>query len=163
MKKAALIVLLFIIGGSAMATQHKHKKKSKPAHEIISIAMRRTGCYGRCPAYIIEINKNGMATYTAMRFTADSGVFIKNIGANLVKEIGNEVYDTRIDTCRDMYKSPNTDLPGLIFTITYADSVKTINNANYGPAALRQLTQTMDGIVGKKVDETWQRQNTSVH
>lgn len=157
MKKAAWLLLLLMVCLSTTAKQKKHKKKKNSANEIESISMRRTGCYGRCPAYIIEIKKDGMATYTAIRFTADSGVFKKNIGVKKVSEIFNQANTSRIDTCKNEYKALATDLPGLIFTIKYTNTTKTIDNANYGPPVLRQLADTMDGIAGKKVDETWHR------
>ncbi len=157
MKNAVLLILSVLIVFSVEARQRKHKKKVKSGNKIETITMQRTACYGRCPTYIIELNKNGSVIYTAYRNTADSGVFEKNIGEKRADEIFNQAVTTKIDTCRNEYIMRVTDLPGLIFTIKYADSTKIINNANFGPAVLRELSETLDGITGKKVDETWHR------
>src|ERR1035441_2999498 len=98
MKKAALIVLLLIVGVSAIAKHHKNKKKQKAGTDIIAVSMRRTGCYGRCPSYIIELTQSGMVKYTAIRFTTDSGIFRKNIGLIRTTEILDQVINTRVDT-----------------------------------------------------------------
>ena len=151
------MVLFLAIASPAIAKQNKHKKKSKPGNQLISVAMRRTGCFGKCPAYIIDVNKSGVATYTGIRFTEDSGAFEKNIGTKKVAEIFDEVIADRIDTCKNEYVNRMTDLPGLIFTIKYADSTKTITNANYGPLVLKHLTDAMAALAGKKLDGTWKR------
>jgi len=140
-----------------MAKHHRHKSQQSVADSIQSIYMHRTGCYGRCPIYKIELNNTGMAKYTAIRFTADSGVFEKNIGKKKAAEIFEKIIDSRIDTCKNLYPTRISDLPGLIFTITYTNSTKTINNANFGPPVLRKLTESIDSITGKKLDESWQR------
>jgi len=155
MRKIALVILSLIISVSSFA-KHKHKK-SQPASNIESVSMRRTACYGHCPVYTIEIDKNGTATYTATLFNADTGTFTKNIGSKKVMDIFNQFNTYRVDTCQNAYKPRATDLPGVMFTIHYTNNTKTIMNVNYGPAFLKQLIEVMDSIVGKKTDNTWQK------
>ena len=157
MRKAFLVLLALSIGFNSHAKHKKHKKQQKSGSGIVSVHMHRPGCYGRCPTYMIDINAAGLVTYSAMRFNADTGEFTKNAGTKKAEEIFNQIITTRIDTCKDEYKAPNTDLPGMILTITYKNSVKTINNANYGPAVLRLLAEKMDAIVGGKTDKTWKK------
>ena len=157
MKKLVLLALAFLIFCSAQAKHRKHKKSGKPLNKIETIKMQRTACYGRCPTYIIELNKNGLAYYTAYRFTADSGVFEKYIGEKRAGEIFDQAINSNIDTCQNVYPMRIPDLPGLIFTIKYTDSTKIINNANFGPAVLRKLADALDSLPNKKVDETWHR------
>jgi len=157
MKKLTWVILLLVAGTAAFAKQHKHKGNKAPANNIVSVSLRHTACYGRCPVYTIEVNKDGIATYTATLFNQDTGVFIKNLGIKKVMEIINRFNIYRIDTCKDKYESRHTDLPGTILAIKYHDSTKTIMDANAGPPILAELRTMMDGLITKKLDNTWQK------
>jgi len=157
MKKLSLVILLSAMVIVAFARQHKHKKKAALTNHIVSVSLRHTACYGRCPIYTLELNRNGMATYTATLFNPDTGVFTKDIGVTKAMEIINQFNNYRIDTCKDMYNSRHTDLPGTIFTIKYDTTTKTIMDASAGPPFFEQLRALMDGLITKKIDNSWHR------
>ena len=158
MRKIALVILLLLACVSAFAKHGKHKKKAAPVNEIISVSLRHTACYGRCPVYKIEVNKDGIATYTATLFSPDTGVFTKKIGTKKAMEIINRFNTARVDTCKDNYPSRFTDLPGTVFNIQYKSTMKMINDASAGPPVLMELRQMMDSIiVTRKVDNTWHK------
>ncbi len=69
-------------------------------------------------------------------------------------EMINQFYTYRVDTCKDVYDNRIQDVPGIVFTIQYKDTIKTIRNANFGPRFLPLLAKDMDAI-GKKADDTW--------
>ena len=159
MKKITLVILLALVACSAIAKTHKHKKKAaKAATGITSVQLYHTGCFGHCPTYIIDLNRNGMATFTAVRFNTDSGTFQKNIGAAKVAEILNRMDSMRVDTCQDMYVNPIPDLPTQNFEITYATKkVKKIYSATYGPAFIQRIATSIEAA-GKKTDNAgWKR------
>jgi hypothetical protein len=153
MKKIILMVLMLATFFSTYAKQAKHGKKTQ-GEELISIAMRHTACFGRCPDYSIEVNRNGTLTYTGIRFITDSGVYTKKIGTKKAMEIISQGVAMRLDTCKDHYQARVQDLPGIMFTIKYKTKTKTIFDANFGPAVLKELRDKMDGLTGVKVDET---------
>jgi hypothetical protein len=157
MKKIVLIILAIVVCFPAFAKKHKRKKKQKDTNEIISVALRHAGCFGRCRDYTIEINKNGLATYTATRFNQDSGVFTKNIGTAKAMEIINQFSAYRVDTCQDNYESRIPDLPGIVYTIKYENKTKRINDAKYGPPFLMQLSGQIDKVVQEPVDDSWKK------
>lgn len=118
--------------------------------------MHRTACYGRCPDYTIELNKDGNATYTGIRFVKDSGVYKKNIGSAQTMSVINKLLENHVDTCTDKYINRIPDLPGIVYTITYKDSVKKIFNANWGPQYLKDIATDMDNV-GKPTGKTWKK------
>ena len=81
MKKITLLILSMLLIGSVFARHHKRKKDKQP-NSITSVSIHRTACYGRCPDYLVQISNDGTAIYTGKRFTADTGIFKKNIGTN---------------------------------------------------------------------------------
>jgi hypothetical protein len=162
MKKIVLVILFLATGLATFAKQNKNKKKSASGNDIISVTMHRTMCFGRCPDYQIEIDNKGMATYSAIRFNADSGIFKKNIGVAKAKEVLGQFKTYRIDTCKNEYDNRIPDMAGIIYTVKYKTSKKTIYNAHFGPAFLKQLAEVMDAA-GKKTDNSWKKiANTAI-
>jgi len=161
-----IVVLLLLTTSLFSVAKNKHKKKPPAGPQIMSVSVYHTACYGRCPTYKIEVNKDGLATFTGIRFTPDSGVFTKNLGNATAKEIIEPFLIARIDTFPDRYQSRVQDLPGIVLTITFSDSVKTISNANFGPPLLGRLRIKLDSILGPKrneagiilLDESWHKQ-----
>ena len=156
MKKLAFVILAAITVAPLLSWGVKVKKKKSAVNNspIVSVTMRRTTCFGRCPDYSIELNKDGTATYKGMRFVKDSGTFRKNIGTTKTMNIINQLIAYRADTCSNVYDNRIPDLPGIIYTINYKDSTKRIMNANFCPHYLTELAIDMDNI-GKKTDKTW--------
>jgi len=155
MKKLLITLLAVLVAFGAYAT-HKHKKKKKTANGIVSVQMHRTPCFGKCPEYTIDIDNGGVATYTGIRFTTDSGVYKKNIGTIKARDIIAKFMSYRVDTCNNRYPNRIPDVPGINFTITYRDSTKKIQNANFGPGFLRELATDMDDAA-KKTDDSWNK------
>jgi hypothetical protein len=160
MKKLSLLILLVAgtlsVNAKTNAPQAKQAKKQAPAKEIVSVGIHRTVCFGQCPDYKIEIEKGGMTTYTAMRFTPDTGIFRKNIGKKKAKEIIDLCMKYRIDTCREMYENRIPDLPGLNFIIKYKKGKQKIYSAGFGPEFLAEIAAAMDEA-GIKKDKTWKK------
>ncbi len=159
MKKITIVifsVLHFGIGLPAIGARQKHIKKHRHSGNITSVSVIHPGCYGRCPQYSIEINNDGTMAYTALRFNPDTGIFEKKISPEKAMELIKQFSAYRVDTCQDIYKTHVPDISGLVITIKYNDSIKTIRGANFGPAFLKQLANSVDQI-GIKDDSTWRK------
>jgi hypothetical protein len=150
MRKITLLFLLIVASATAFA------QEATTSPEIISVNMHRTACFGRCPDYTIEISKNGTATYTAIRFNTDTGIYKKNIGTKKARAILKEFATYRVDTCREMYENRIPDLPGIYYIIKYQGRTQKIANANFGPAFLKSMAEEMDKI-GKKEGKGWKK------
>lgn len=156
MKKSALIVIAILVAFGAFAKQKK-KKKKKQTSNIESVEMYRTGCFGRCPTYIISINKDGIARYTAVRFCEDTGVFEKNIGVAKATELFDMVNLYKVDTCPDVYENRIPDLPTINLTVNYTGKIKKIGGVTYGPQYFGGISRFMEEN-GKKTDNTgWKK------
>ena len=161
MKKTLLLALTILLALPGFAKKGKHSKRMPIVSKkgIQSVTMHRTACFGRCPDYMVTINTDGMATYTGIRFTKDTGIFTKNIGKKAAMEIINGLADNKVDTCRNLYENRIPDLPGIRYTIVYKDSTKNISNANWGPTFLKLTADAIDHA-GKKGDDNnsgWKR------
>jgi hypothetical protein len=156
MKKFGSLILIFVVSVSSCATAARNKKKQQRENEIVSVGIHRTVCFGRCPDYRIEIDKAGMATYTAIRFNDDTGIFEKRIGKQKAEEIFALCAQYRVDTCPERYENRIPDLPGLNMTITYRKGIKSIYSAGFGPLFLAEIAGEIDAV-GIKRDSTWKK------
>ena len=154
--KNLLIAIIAITLLQPVAAKTVKKKKSLPKSAVRSVTMRRTACFGKCPDYTIEIKPAGNITYTGIRFVKDSGTYTKNIGTENAMKIINMFIANRIDTCKNTYENRIPDAPGLMFTIKFADSTKTIYNANWGPQFLKDISEAIDKA-GKKTGKGWKK------
>lgn len=153
MKKLTLVILLLSVIVGVQAKQAKKKKKqAAKTGEIISVEMHRTVCYGKCPDYLININKDGTVTYTARMFTPDTGIFKKTIGKAKAAEVIALFKQYRVDTCMEMYENRLSDLPGLNMTINYKKSTKKVFNCDWGPIFLKEIAHAMEDV-GKKPED----------
>lgn len=141
------------------ATASKASATKAAATKIEQVAMERTPCFGTCPAYRIEINKNGHAKYTSMHYTEYEGVYEKNFDAAQVAILFKEFESYKVDTCKEEYNNMIADVPGLNYYIKYAKKTTTISNAHFGPDFLSELSKKVDEFA--KVDGTWKKTGES--
>lgn len=157
MKKNIIAVLLLVtaIAFTACAQTRKTGKKNGKQPAITYVSIERTGCFGRCPSYIVEVMPTGLVRYTGKMFAEYQGVYEKQMPVAQVNELYAEVAKYRVDTCKDMYDVMIPDLPGMHMDITYNSVRKHIQNAGFGPAFLKGLALQVDELA--KVDNTWKR------
>lgn len=127
----------------------------KPGRDITAMTMRRSGCFGRCPIYQVQLFSDGRVRYIGERFTENLGTFEKNVGAANVQAILREAQAMRVDTCSAEYPMMIPDLPGLSYTFTRPQGVQSIANAGFGPRYLVAIAADVDSLV--RVDKTWRK------
>lgn len=128
---------------------------AKPSRDITALTMRRTGCYGRCPSYEVQLFSDGGARYIGQQFTTYTGTYEKNVGAAKVQTLLRQAQTLRVDTCAEEYEMLISDLPGLIFTFTRPQGTQTVQNAHFGPRYFKTLAADVDSLV--RVDGTWRK------
>lgn len=134
---------------SLVATSEKSEPK-----EIVNLAMERTACFGTCPVYRVEMNSDGLVTYTGRYYTEYEGVYTKQYSAKDAEELFSKFEKHRVDTCSAEYNSLLQDVPGVYYYIDYNDKTEqTIANAHFGPVFLKDLSNEMDKY--SKVDDSW--------
>jgi hypothetical protein len=144
MKNLLLLACILFVG-----TVYAQKKS------INKVSMHRTACFGKCPTYSLEINKNGSVTYTSIRFTKFEGIYTKKFSIDKVKNIFLQVNLLKLDTCQNEYEQIIADLPGLNFNIDYTNAKKQIVNAHFGPKFLKRLAMNIDKEFS--IDSTWKK------
>ena len=159
MKLQFLLVLFLCTGFLLQASPRRHSRKHKNETNIISVTMQRTGCYGRCEVYSVELTNNGIAYYNGIKFTKDTGLYRKDIGKEKTMKIISELELFCADTCKERYTNRIADLPGILYTIVYKTKTIHISNAHFGPYFLKDIATHIDDAAQKTNDEGWVKVN----
>lgn len=125
--------------------------------KIEKIAMARTPCFGRCPAYRIDIMQNGTAVYTSHSSTEYEGTYTKQFNAGKVADLFRKFDKYKVDTCSKEYPNQIPDVPGLNLYIYYKgkEEPKEIYNAHFGPDFLKDLAIETDSFA--QVNANWKK------
>jgi hypothetical protein len=84
----------------------------------VRITLRRTGCFGKCPSYQVEIHGDGTVLYEGGDFVADKGSRRGSMPKATVIELVNAFHDADYYSLQDEYVWSATDLP------TYETSIE---------------------------------------
>ncbi len=165
-----IFLLGLIIFTTACNTQKKTATVQGTAQSagknVSYVRMERTPCFGRCASYAVEVNKDGMVTYTGILFVKDSGVYQKNIGTAKAEELLSKFNAYRVDTVQNDYDVRTSDIPGINYSFGFGEqSIKKVRNAHFGPAFLKELAREVDMLVKKNdefvIDNSWKKVSSS--
>lgn len=133
----------------------KNVKVQASASNLEQVVMERTPCFGTCPAYRVEINKNGKVIYTSWSNTKYEGVYEKNFDAGEVAALFSQFDKYKVDTCNVEYNNIIPDVPGINFHFKYKGKEKSIHNAHFGPEFIGQLAAETDKF--SQINDTWKK------
>lgn len=151
----ALVVIIFSACAQQKKTTASKATNTKKAVEssIQQIVMDRTACFGTCPTYRLEVNKDGKVIFKSWAFTEYEGTYEKKFAPEKVAALFKQFDDYKVDTCAEEYTSLIADVPGIMYYIQYPKKEKKIMNAHFGPEFLNMLAKETDDNF--KVDDTW--------
>lgn len=118
------------------------------------ITLERTGCYGTCPSYKVEIRGDGTFLYTGKSFVAVSGERRGQISQSSVLQLVETFRSADYFSLEDKYIAGVTDNPTYITSIAFDTLHKSVVDyvGEYEgmPDAVRELEETIDQIVGSE-------------
>ncbi|MCX6350893.1 MAG: DUF6438 domain-containing protein [Bacteroidetes bacterium] len=145
----ALRILLSILLISANTFAVNLPKKAKPM-----FAMERTRCFGACPAYTIEIYKNGLVKYHGIADVKKMGNYTKKLKCKEVNALKKEFKAAKFFEFKDEYTAHVTDLPTTYISFNYHGKSKKIKDYWEAPLELEHLENLLDIIANSEVGWT---------
>lgn len=142
----SILFICFLILVSCKSGQKMNQTKEVETLEHY-FSMYRGACYGKCPAYKIEIQKDGSFVYFGKSY-------VKNIGeknGELSKEQTENLFEalSKYDwnSYLEEYPIDNVDFPS--FSIEYANgkTLKTVKGNLNAPKELQELTRIVDALL----------------
>ena len=153
-----LIALSFVFLVLAQASMAMHRKHIAGTNEVESARIEYGPCYGRCGMYSIAVNRDGLVTYTGIRFVSDTGVYTRHIEVTEALRILHLFNQYRADTCQVRCVMRIPDMQSWSFTVDYhSGTEQRIINANFGPGYLKLLAAELNAIGKHDHPDGWQK------
>jgi hypothetical protein len=125
-----------------------------------AVYIRKTPCYGKCPAYEATLYGNGQVLYNGKSNVELLGRYLFTLPVKTINNIQNQARRAGYHKLNKEYMV-NPDLPSVITTITYDGKTSTIEVQGNAPDRLKDLLVFIDQEVmtmtkeqpGKKLPE----------
>lgn len=122
--------------GPAIVREHIYEQRLPAAHrelptvplEDVSISLSRSGCFGTCPSYDVEVRGDGTATYTGHGFVDVHGTHTYKVPPADVAGLVEQVRDDNLWSMDSSYRSSVTDNPTYCLTLKFGDQVHVIED-----------------------------------
>jgi hypothetical protein len=127
----------------------------------LKIRLERSGCFGTCPIYSVEITGDGTVNYLGERFVAVSGGQTTHISQKAVRDLYDAFVKADFFWTLDEYMGHVTDLPTYKVTLSFDGRTKRV--VDYAgqmvglPKAVADVEDAIDKTAGT---EKWTRKNT---
>ncbi len=167
MKKLAFLVLLislFLLTSCDNLESKTDSPKGEPVSKVfptddsipedLIIRLKRTPCYGECPAYMLTVKADGKVNFFGQDFTETKGQAEGEISVKKIKQLIQLFKKAKFFELKDNYITENcaTDNQTVSTTLLINSKVKKIEH-NLGcqaPEELTNLEDKIDEIVGTK-------------
>lgn len=132
------------------------KKYGVNSWKEVSIAIEKTPCYGRCPAYRVAFLTDGRIFYQGIRNVTFVGDYQCMLGNAKVEALQQQLVDLDFFTLNTRYDMGATDLPSTHFYLNYKGRNKSVEARQGAPIGLRDYATALEEIVNncglKKAD-----------
>jgi hypothetical protein len=125
------------------------------AQDAPVITLQRTGCFGTCPIYSLEIFADGFVRYVGTRFVQVSGEHKSVLQRDKVEDLISQFLQAGYFLLQDNYETYRahdgqiwhvTDLPTAYSSFRYGDRRKSIRDYAFAPRELTELEIEIDRV-----------------
>ena len=169
MRLLSLLLLLsffsfsLVLPASAQHTPTKKVKVKKAGKKTVAttkavtptaagpvLVFERTPCYGRCPAYIMQVYADGRVAYEGRHSVPMMGKHELKLPAATVADMLRQAKEAHFETFEKEYLSGATDMPSTIVTIRQPDgTLKKVTAENSAP----ENVKTYFAYLGNQFDQ----------
>lgn len=96
----------------------RHREMPLVPLQHAHMQLRRSGCYGTCPSYSLDITGNGEVTYTGVGFVDVEGTYRFHIEPAVAAALVASARNSDLWSMRSEYTAPITDNPTYTITLT---------------------------------------------
>ena len=126
----------------------------------VKIVLSRTGCFGTCPSYMVEIHGDGAVLYDGRSYVAITGSHRASVSSGVVSETVEAFRAADYFSLKDKYMWGATDLPTYKTSISIDGRTKEVvdyaGQAVGMPESVSKLEETIDSLSGV---ERWTKGN----
>jgi hypothetical protein len=146
-----LTLLLSLTLGLFSCKQTLETKQTSPTDEVKKdvpfISMKKTPCYGKCPAYMVDIYEDGNVLFNGKSFVDYIGEHKGSIAIEDMNRIKEKINTINFFELNDKYDSNVTDFPSCILDVNMDGKSKSILDRVGGPKELKELENLIHELV----------------
>lgn len=158
--KASLLTLGLLTLGVLSCTGQKKAPNADQrfgsATDSLFFSLERTPCFGKCPAYTVNIYRSGFVEYIGRTNAPRQGRHTGRVDRERMGQLLDKAEAIGYFSLEDKYDGPVTDLPSTITRIVSGDRDKRIVARYKTPPALKTFAQQADtllkDVVWKPID-----------
>lgn len=116
----------------------------------IVVFIKRTTCFGECPAYEAKIYSDGKVSYAGKAYVEKRGNYEAKIPLTKLNSIIQKAFQNKYFLLEDRYPDPSVqiaDAPTTITSIVCKGQNKTISNKFNGPPELKEIENYIDEVL----------------
>lgn len=157
MRTVPLLAFVLAFSGACSSPQptasgaHTFGSEADP----LFFSLERTPCFGKCPAYVITVDKDGKATYTGRTFADRPGTWKAQLDRPTLNTLLDRANAAGFFALEDRYDGPVTDLPSTIIRIQADGKDKKIVARYRTPEAFKAYAAFADSLLDKA---GWEKQ-----
>jgi hypothetical protein len=124
----------------------------KDIEENLVFSLRRTPCYGKCPAFEIKVFKDGTATYNGIAHVSRTGKYTAKVSESVLKEIYAKAAAANFFELSDAYPlqaAEISDLPKVYTFVRQGENSKFITNNFDAPPQLMAFESQIEKLLEK--------------
>ena len=126
----------------------------------VRITLRRTGCFGTCPAYRVEIRGNGSVDYEGQSYVALTGTHHGSISKDTVAELVDAFRNANYYSLKNEYVWPATDLPTYETSIEIDGKLKEVKDYAGEQVGMPVSVSKLEAEIDRLADtESWIKGN----
>ena len=153
-------------GGDPTNSSNSASSESRGAAPLVDpdtlITLRRSECFGVCPAYSLSVSGEGTVSYVGTSYVKVQGVASSQVSVSQVQELVNEMWDAGYF---DMVEpspcnSSITDAPSVITSLRLGPQTHRVEHYRGNPCSPRSLTTIEDRIDEVTGSDRWLRCDT---
>ena len=156
MKRVSVVLAIGLVAVAWAATrvyQRFHFPQIRD-WKSVRITLERTGCFGTCPSYRLEVHGDGTVRYMGTDFVAITGEHSDRISEVAVRQLVDAFRAVRYFSLNDRYEARMTDNPTYKTSIAFDNVSKSVVDYVGGkvgmPSAVSKLEQTIDRLAGSQ-------------
>lgn len=110
------------------AAPTRHVAMPQGAIESVSIVLERTGCFGTCPSYRVEVRGNGEVRFRGDSYVNFAGEHRTHIPQAAVRCLLDDFRFADFWSLDSKYEAPATDLPTYTMSVTIGGNTKAVTD-----------------------------------
>ncbi len=136
-------ILIVACGGTKKTDQYSEVDMIEPMHKI---SLYKGACFGRCPSYEFEINRNGIMQFRSIRFTQKEGIYTKKLDESVCAKIFDYIDDINYMAFETEYPSNIPDMPLIRIKYYFNGKIKKVQGKMERPEEIKTLQKMLEEL-----------------